>query len=334
MREKLLSATDLRLKILESLCKLWEMRPGPRQFFTLKEVWKEIYKEVGSRVDNHLSEGTLESLQDERLIEIKVDPRDKISLVRITQAGRLYFDRYQESIQRRKKSESKKQLKAFISYSSKDKIVGAKVKDVLSNFSIEGFLAHDDINVSEEWKKRIREELDKSDIFVPLLSKNFKDSDWAPQEAGIACVGDILIIPLRLDETIPFGFIDHLQGKPITEKDIPLNHLIKPIIDKFPEYMIAKVVKKLEEVRSFRYAERVMELLIPYFNNFEEKNIDMFMDVAITNGQIWSADLCRTEYLPKFIKINRNKIESKKLEVLSYQIENNEWYGKAATAKK
>ena len=178
-----------------------------------------------------------------------------------------------------------KKLKAFISYSSKDKLVGAKVKDMLSNFNIEGFLAHDDINVSEEWKQCIREELDKSDIFVPLLSKNFKDSDWAPQEAGIAYARDILIIPLRLDNTIPFGFIDHIQGKPITEKDIPLNYLIKPIIDKFPEYMIAKVIKKLEEVRSFRYAESVMELLVPYFNDFQQEDIDKFVDAVIKNCQ-------------------------------------------------
>lgn len=221
-----------------------------------------------------------------------------------------------------------KKPKAFISYSSKDKLIGTKVKDMLGDFGIEGFLAHNDINVSEEWKQRIREELSISDIFIPLLSKNFKDSDWAPQETGIAYFRDILIIPLRLDKTIPFGFINHLQGKPISEDDIPLNYLIKPIVDKFPRYMAATVIGRLDSAGSFRYAESVMELLVPYFDTFEQKDIDRFAEASIKNGQIWNAALCRDNYLPQFIEINKSKINPKHLEMLSYQIEKGELYPK------
>lgn len=219
-----------------------------------------------------------------------------------------------------------KKLKAFISYSSKDKLIGAKVKDILSDFGIEGFLAHNDINVSEEWKQRIREELSKSDIFISLLSKDFKNSDWAPQETGIAYFRDILIIPLRLDEIIPFGFINHLQGKPISVDKIPLNYLIKPIVDKFPRHMIAVAIERLEKAKSFRYAESVMELLVPYFDNFEQTDIDRFVDVSINNNQVWSAELCRDRYLPQFIDINRDRINAEKLKILSYQIEKDEMY--------
>lgn len=220
----------------------------------------------------------------------------------------------------------KKQLKAFISYSTVDKLIGAEVKDILARFGIEGFLAHDDIRVSEEWKQRIVDELSKPDIFISLLSDNFKNSDWAPQELGIAYIRNILIIPLCLDETLPFGFIDHLQGKPIAERNIPLIYLIKPIVDKFPEYMIPKVIEELGKACNFRYAESVMELLVPYFDDFQQEHINKFVDFSIKNRQVWDAVKCKGEYLPYFITMHKNKIKTNKLKVLSYQIEKSELY--------
>lgn len=225
------------------------------------------------------------------------------------------------------------QLKAFISYSSKDKLIGGKIKEKLDSFSIEGFLAHDDIYVAEEWKQRIREELSKSDIFIPLLSKNFKESDWCQQELGIAYYRDIFIIPLQLDaNTNPFGFINHIQGKQfefrfiecqgmriIQEHSDLLTYLIQPIVGEFPSPMIPAVIKELERAGSYCYAERVMELLVPYFDKFKREDIDTFIDAAINNNQIFVAALCRGEYLPKFIEINKDKINSENLEILSYQ---------------
>lgn len=230
------------------------------------------------------------------------------------------------NMEQKKVTLENKQLKVFISYSTKDKVIAARVKGILYDFGIEGFLAHEDINVSEEWKQRIKEELSQSDIFVCLLSKDFRNSEWAPQETGIAYFKDILIIPLRLDETIPFGFINHLQGKPIDGSNIPLTLLIKPIVDKFSSIMIAMAIKRLENAGSFRYAESVMELLVPYFNEFKQEEIDAFAEASINNNQVWSAELCRRKYLPQFIEINRSKINPRNLEILSYQIEKNERY--------
>ena len=69
-------------------------------------------------------------------------------------------------------------MKAFISYSIKDKKSGAAVKSVLEEIGVESFLAHDDLHVSEQWKKRILDELRACSIFIPILSKSFRTSDW------------------------------------------------------------------------------------------------------------------------------------------------------------
>lgn len=207
-------------------------------------------------------------------------------------------------------------IRVFISYSSEDKLVGAEVRKILDRYDIEAFLAHDDIHVSEEWKERIIDELNKADVFVALLSDAFKNSEWAPQETGMAYNRKMLIIPLRLDDTIPFGFIGHLQGKPISQDNIPLEYLLNPIIRAFPKIMIKSVLKVLRLAGNYRRAESIMSILVPYYNEFEQVDIDAFIKYSIENGQVWAARLCATDYIPKFIDIHKDKVNQEALKEL------------------
>lgn len=218
-------------------------------------------------------------------------------------------------------------LRCFISYSSKEKARAGNLKGILEELSIQSFLAHEDINVSEEWRKAILAELKKIDIFVALLSESFKVSEWAPQELGIACfLRKALIIPLRLDDTIPFGFASHLQGKPINSDPDIKKHLIGPIIRKFPGNTIPFFIQNLEAVNTFRDAEELLEFMDGYYSLFNTYNANKFMDAAIRNNQIWGAWLCRSKYLPRFIKIHRKKLNRRKLKALEYQINENKPY--------
>ena len=73
---------------------------------------------------------------------------------------------------------SPRQVKAFISYSHEDRVHGGQAKTALAEVCIVSFLAHEDLNVSDEWRERILEELRQCDLFVPLLSANFLASKW------------------------------------------------------------------------------------------------------------------------------------------------------------
>jgi len=151
---------------------------------------------------------------------------------------------------------------------------------------------------------------------APILSDNFKNSEWCSQEAGIACFRDILFIPLSLYRNInPYGFMSHRQGKLINEHNIPSNLLIDPIVDIFPEIEIKTFDNLIEELRianTFRDAERVMSILEPYFDKLGTDDINKVIDISI-NDQIWDASKCKGEYLPRFIKVNEDKIEKNKL---------------------
>ena len=91
------------------------------------------------------------------------------------------------------------------------------MKFVLEEVGIDAFLAHEDLETSDEWQQRIASELRRCDIFVPLLSKNFVKSEWAPQEAGFIALSrpEVIIAPLSIDETTPFGFFSNIQSSRI-----------------------------------------------------------------------------------------------------------------------
>ena len=222
-----------------------------------------------------------------------------------------------------------KTLKVFISYSTKNKAVAGKVKAILDCYDIESFLAHEDINITEEWKKRIMLELHEADVFVAILSKDFKDSDWSPQESGMAYFKNILIISLLLDDNAPFGFLGDAQGKRIKDNLIPAEYIIKPIVNKFPNFIIDKTINRLEKISSFREAEEVFGFFVAHFERLNQAQVNKIVNVSIKNGQICFAAKCQREYLPNLLKIHKDKIPNEQYEILSYQIEKGEFYRNA-----
>jgi hypothetical protein len=212
-------------------------------------------------------------------------------------------------------------LAGFISYSTIDRVQAGAVRDYLTAIGVDCFLAHDDLGVSEEWKRRILEELHWMNVFVALLSASFKSSDWASQELGFAVARpEVPIIPLSLDGTVPFGFISHLQGKRITE---PLTDslFLGPLQRHYPRQLTPALIERMSGARTFRGAEALMEPLRPMYKDFTASEIDQFAEACIRNNQIWDAALCATTYIPEFIQIHRHRMRAARLQVLQFQVE-------------
>ena len=217
-------------------------------------------------------------------------------------------------------------LRGFLSYSNADRKLAAAVKAYVAQLGVDCFMAHDDLVVSDAWKECIKDELQRMEVFIALLSTAFKSSDWAPQELGFAVSrSDVPIIPLSIDGTVPFGFIGHLQGKKLTDP-ITDTLFIAPLRRRYPQHLTSALIARLARAGGFRYAEAYMEPLRPMFKDFAQAEIDPFVEACIANAQIWSANLCASEYIPEFIKLHRDKIRPERLRVLEYQIENGTWY--------
>ena len=102
-------------------------------------------------------------------------------------------------------------MKAFLSYSNSDRELAGQIKQALEDYGLSVFLAHEDIKPMAEWVKTIRDELKECDIFIPILTESFNESDWTDQETGIAFILDKKIIPLKFTVD-PHGFISRWQA--------------------------------------------------------------------------------------------------------------------------
>ncbi len=209
----------------------------------------------------------------------------------------------------------KEKIKVIICCSIKDMNIGVKVKEMLANLGIEGFMTYDGHNISNNFKKSVIYELNKSEVFIPILSDNFRDSNYCSQELGIAYFRNLLIIPLSINETIPYGFISDFKPLHVNKNNIPLEYIIKPIVDYFPKVNIKdKLINALKEEYNFRSAEDIMKNLEPYFDKMDDEEVNTIIDIFIENNQNHATNLCRMEYLHNFIMINMEKIENNNLE--------------------
>jgi len=209
-------------------------------------------------------------------------------------------------------------LKVFLSYSSIDQQVAGNYKRHLEYFyGFEVFVAHDDNIPSVEWFPMIKDNLKRSDIFVVLVSKNSKDSDFVNQEIGMALGINLKIFPVKIDRTNPFGFISNIHGFPF--KDPSDQILING------SKLFSILISNLEEFRAFgdiavestAYALSCSEnwidtnviistLLESEKNrNFTKKHIELLISACQNNYEVYG----RANSYPRLKKLLEDKYE-------------------------
>jgi len=205
---------------------------------------------------------------------------------------------------------------AFISYQTSDKAVAGQLKEVLASFGINSFLAHEDIEVSAEWRIKILEELKKADLCVCLLSQSYYSSPWCIQESGIAAFRDgMTIIPLSIDGSVPQGFISYIQSTKIDDK-VSLNHLLPGLVKHNAKQATNEVIKIIGSSKSFRGAEANFQLILPYISLLTDEQIMTLLEVSAKNNQVHHAGLCATEYIPPLLKSHGHLLSTEKRELL------------------
>ena len=199
---------------------------------------------------------------------------------------------------------------AFISYQTDDKSVAGELKQILSKIDIDSFLAHDDIEVSQEWRDKILQEIKICDLFICLLSESYYKSPWCLQESGIVAYrDDVTIIPLSLDGSIPKGFISHVQSSKLRFSSISLIDIIPGLFRFNQKLAIDANITLVEWSRSYRAAEMAFKMLIPHVDQLTEDQAVRLLQVSKDNNQVHHAALCAREYLPPLIEKYGHAIE-------------------------
>lgn len=186
-------------------------------------------------------------------------------------------------------------LRIFFSYSSVDKEIVGALKKQLEFMGFEVFLAHDDIEPSVEWQEEIIKNLKSCVVFISLLTKSFKGSEWTDQETGMAIISDKFIIPLQV-ESPPYGFIGRIQSLQIKLSDIRnedpkyvedsfkyyAEKIAKVIINKFGENMKSFVINNFIRSKNFYQANARVKLL-EYFPDYNPEQVSQIFSAAIDN---------------------------------------------------
>ncbi|MBI4096174.1 MAG: toll/interleukin-1 receptor domain-containing protein [Candidatus Levybacteria bacterium] len=186
-------------------------------------------------------------------------------------------------------------ISVFISYSSKQKLIGGELKSYLENFcGYETFIAHDDILGSAIWEEEIIKSIINADFFIPLISREFKESPFTDQETGIAVCLKKKIIPIKLDEVNPYGFIGKYQALQykngvnnlaLTIAQIGLFHESQSI---YYQKALNSIVHAFCKSISFEVANATIQILCKC-NDLSHSQLTQIAKAIKTNSQIKNA---------------------------------------------
>jgi TIR domain-containing protein len=192
---------------------------------------------------------------------------------------------------------------AFLSYQTADKVAAGKVKALLSKVKIEAFLAHEDIEISIEWRLKILEEIGKANIFICLLSKSYLESSWCVQESGIASFREqMAILPLSLDGTTPVGFTSNFQSVKVDPNNVTIQDLLPAFFKYDFDHGVAVATDLIADSQNFRSAEENFKLILPHISNMSTPQIKALLERAANNDQVHHASLCARDYIPPLLK--------------------------------
>ena len=186
-------------------------------------------------------------------------------------------------------------IKIFMSYSTENKSMVGELKSNLESLGFEVFIAHEDIEPSRQWQDVIVENIISSDVFIPVLTKIFKTSDWTDQETGIAFYNKKLIIPLHI-EIVPYGFIGRYQDLKINidhldEAAIEILETIRNHKPDFNNRITSSVIERFEKSTSYREAA-IQSRVIAHMKKLSHEEVNKISRAIISNDQIhgsWGA---------------------------------------------
>lgn len=197
---------------------------------------------------------------------------------------------------------SREPMRAFLSYSHQFREVAARVRSVLADLGITSFMAHEDIEVSEEWRHALLAELERADLFVALLSQDYFLSAWCAGEAGIAASrADLPVIPLSIDGTVPLGFLAHIQSRKFDPDQPTPADLLPGIARRDVGLAIDLITGVIAKSKSYRGAERNFRLIAPYLDRATDAQVVRLLEVSDANEEVCNAAECVVEHIPKLL---------------------------------
>jgi hypothetical protein len=191
-----------------------------------------------------------------------------------------------------------------LSHADEDKLVARRLADELSKFGFDMFVAHDDIILGDEWEQTLKNEIEKRELFIALLSDNFRKAHFTDHEIGIATAYNKRIFPIRIDDTMPYGFMSKFQGSKKINPNMNVNEMenLAHMLTSFTnetQKVIDELIKNLQYAQSFREANALANKLFEC-RTFTKKQINDIAKIFLDNHEVrgsWTAGPSTLEFL-------------------------------------
>jgi hypothetical protein len=102
-------------------------------------------------------------------------------------------------------------LRLFVSHLAAHRGFAGELQEALLDFGVSCFVAHNDIEPTQEWQTQIETALATCDALVALLHPSFHASNWTDQEIGFAMGRGVPVFSVRFGQD-PYGFIGRFQA--------------------------------------------------------------------------------------------------------------------------
>jgi hypothetical protein len=181
-------------------------------------------------------------------------------------------------------------IKAFLSYSIRDSDLAGELRSSLDQLGIETFLAHRSIAASKEWRSEIKRQLAKRKVFIVLLTRNSRRSDWVNQEVGMAISLKKTIIPVSAP-TVPYGFVADFQAVKINPSDVGADtwRIVDGIFARHHhsrKNLRKRALKLLCESRGFHQTRDMLRILTRVFSPLSLAERRAIYEASKTNSQV------------------------------------------------
>lgn len=176
----------------------------------------------------------------------------------------------------------------FISHRSEYKIEVSEIKDKLESFGIDAFVAHEDIQVSIQWRDAIVQSLKTMHCLLAYITDNFSENDWCCQEVGFACVSGSRIIPLRVQNKNPGGFLGFYQAANVSKLNANeiCDEVISKVIENDHDTYIQSLLYALNEESNFIKTKSILEFLVQKKVRLSNQQIQKLEEIYTSNGQV------------------------------------------------
>ena len=182
-------------------------------------------------------------------------------------------------------------IRVFISHISQYKNDAMTIKDALEVFGIASFVAHNDIEPSEEWQTEIVRALSSMNLFIALLTEGYKESDWTDQEVGFALARKVPVLPVDRGLT-PYGFIGRYQALSWPRSDaFPVARKILEMAlkkDELNSYAKIAFFVAVSRASSWARANRFSDIL-PKIDFLTSDQAEWFVNAYNSNSQVYEA---------------------------------------------